>query len=334
MISIVITLHRAASRSGCCRSRAIRRSRRPRIAGDGGRIRARRRRTWPRRWPRRSSSSCSGLQGTAVLHVGQRERRDDEAADLLRRHARRRTSRRWTCRTRCSWRCRSCPAPVRQNGVTILKANTDILAVAALTSSDPALRRAVPHQLLQAVRRGRAEARARDRQRADVRRPAVLDAAAARPGADGAAAASRWATSRRRCASRTRPIPRGGIGREPAPAGTAADRSRSRRWGASQTPEQFDDIVVRAKPDGSLVRLRDVGRAVLGSQNYDFEARLNGKPTAFVLLYLRPGANALAGARRGGAAAEGAVEDLPAGHHAQHPLRHHAVRHRARSRRS
>jgi hydrophobe/amphiphile efflux-1 (HAE1) family protein len=87
--------------------------------------------------------------------------------------------------------------------------------------------------------------------------------------------------------------PSGRIGREPAPPGTDLTIPVTTR-GRLQTPEEFDNIVVRAKPDGSLVRLRDVGRASLGALNYDFAGRLNGRPTAFTLLYLRPGANALA----------------------------------------
>jgi hydrophobe/amphiphile efflux-1 (HAE1) family protein len=58
-------------------------------------------------------------------------------------------------------------------------------------------------------------------------------------------------------------------------------------------PKQFGDIIVRANPEGSLVRIRDIGRVTLGSQSYDLEGRVNGIPTAAVRLYLRPGANAL-----------------------------------------
>ncbi|HUK64591.1 MAG TPA: efflux RND transporter permease subunit, partial [Dongiaceae bacterium] len=86
--------------------------------------------------------------------------------------------------------------------------------------------------------------------------------------------------------------PAGRLGREPAPAGTQLTIPVT-TLGRLQTPEEFDDIVVRAESNGSLVRLKDIGRAVLGSQNYDFEGRLNGRPTALALLYLRPGANAL-----------------------------------------
>ncbi len=87
--------------------------------------------------------------------------------------------------------------------------------------------------------------------------------------------------------------PAGRIGREPAPAGTQLTIPVTTPRAGSQTPEQFNDIVIRAEPNGSLVRIRDIGRAVLGSQSYDFASRLNGGPTAFMLLFLRPGANAL-----------------------------------------
>ncbi len=63
--------------------------------------------------------------------------------------------------------------------------------------------------------------------------------------------------------------------------------------GQLATPEEFGDIVLRANPDGSSVRIRDVARVELGSDNYQFGARLNGKPTAAFALSLTPSANAL-----------------------------------------
>ncbi|MCC6145558.1 MAG: efflux RND transporter permease subunit, partial [Candidatus Hydrogenedentes bacterium] len=63
--------------------------------------------------------------------------------------------------------------------------------------------------------------------------------------------------------------------------------------GRLQEPEQFEDIILRADPDGSMLRLRDVGRVELGSLSYDSIGRLNGKPTTFILAALQPGANAL-----------------------------------------
>jgi hydrophobe/amphiphile efflux-1 (HAE1) family protein len=63
--------------------------------------------------------------------------------------------------------------------------------------------------------------------------------------------------------------------------------------GRLKTPEQFGDIVLRANPDGSLLRIRDVARVELGAQNQDVEGRYNGEPAVAIGLYLSPGANAV-----------------------------------------
>ncbi|MGB3741912.1 MAG: efflux RND transporter permease subunit [Castellaniella sp.] len=63
--------------------------------------------------------------------------------------------------------------------------------------------------------------------------------------------------------------------------------------GQLMTPDEFGNIILRANPDGSSVRIRDVARVELGSDNYQFGARLNGKPTAAFALSLTPTANAL-----------------------------------------
>jgi len=57
---------------------------------------------------------------------------------------------------------------------------------------------------------------------------------------------------------------------------------------------EFEKIVVRANPDGSFVRIKDLGRVELGSKQSDSTSRLNGKPTAAMAIYLSPGANAVA----------------------------------------
>ena len=64
--------------------------------------------------------------------------------------------------------------------------------------------------------------------------------------------------------------------------------------GRLTTPEQFGNIVLRANPDGSLLRVRDVARVELGAQNQDIEGRLNGQPAVAIGIYLSPGANAVA----------------------------------------
>lgn len=63
--------------------------------------------------------------------------------------------------------------------------------------------------------------------------------------------------------------------------------------GRLATVEEFGNIVLRANDDGSFVRLRDVARIELGSQNYAMQARLNNQPSTAIGIYQSPGANAL-----------------------------------------
>ena len=63
--------------------------------------------------------------------------------------------------------------------------------------------------------------------------------------------------------------------------------------GQLSTPEAFADIVLRANPDGSRVTLGDVARVEIGSQEYQFGTRLNGKPSTAFSVQLSPGANAM-----------------------------------------
>ncbi len=58
-------------------------------------------------------------------------------------------------------------------------------------------------------------------------------------------------------------------------------------------PREFENIIVRANPDGSALRLRDVARVELASKDYDFIGRINGRPATLVGVFLQPGANAL-----------------------------------------
>jgi HAE1 family hydrophobic/amphiphilic exporter-1 len=89
--------------------------------------------------------------------------------------------------------------------------------------------------------------------------------------------------------------PAGQIGGEPAPAGqefTYAVRAQGRL----KNEEEFGKIVVRADPNGSVIRLKDVARIELGAQTYNMRGRLNGKPAALIALYQLPGSNAIAAA--------------------------------------
>ncbi len=57
--------------------------------------------------------------------------------------------------------------------------------------------------------------------------------------------------------------------------------------------EEFGNIIVRARPDGSFIRLRDIARIELGSQTYSAVSKLNNQAAASVVIYQSPGANAL-----------------------------------------
>jgi hydrophobe/amphiphile efflux-1 (HAE1) family protein len=60
-----------------------------------------------------------------------------------------------------------------------------------------------------------------------------------------------------------------------------------------ETPEQFASIPIRTNPDGSVVRVSDIGRAELGTERYDIVAEYNGKPAAGMAIRQAAGANAL-----------------------------------------
>src|SRR5215475_1422954 len=64
--------------------------------------------------------------------------------------------------------------------------------------------------------------------------------------------------------------------------------------GQLDSPDEFGAIILRANPDGSTVRLRDVARIEIGGLSYQFNTRLNGKPTAGLSVLLSPTGNALA----------------------------------------
>jgi len=93
--------------------------------------------------------------------------------------------------------------------------------------------------------------------------------------------------------------PAGQVGGEPVPSGQQFTYN-VRAPGRLPTVEEFNEIVVRAQPDGSVLRLKDVARVELGSQYYSYLARLGtageskpSQPAALIALYLTPGSNAL-----------------------------------------
>jgi len=90
--------------------------------------------------------------------------------------------------------------------------------------------------------------------------------------------------------------PAGQVGGEPIPSGQKFTYT-VRAQGRLQTPEEFGEIVVRANPDGSFVRVKDIARIDLGAQTYNLRGRLNGRPAAILALYQLPGTNAVKAAQ-------------------------------------
>jgi hydrophobe/amphiphile efflux-1 (HAE1) family protein len=84
----------------------------------------------------------------------------------------------------------------------------------------------------------------------------------------------------------------GQVGSLPAPKGQALNAIITAQTRLT-TPEQFRNIILRSNADGSMVKLSDVARIELGSENYSFLARFNGKPASGFAVKLAPGANAL-----------------------------------------
>src|SRR6059058_5383747 len=86
--------------------------------------------------------------------------------------------------------------------------------------------------------------------------------------------------------------PAGQVGSEPIPSGQKFTYT-VRAQGRLQTPQEFGEIVVRANPDGSFVRVKDIARIDLGAQTYNLRGRLNGQPAAILACYQLPGSNAV-----------------------------------------
>ncbi|SHL53653.1 hydrophobic/amphiphilic exporter-1, HAE1 family/multidrug efflux pump [Nitrosospira sp. Nsp11] len=183
------------------------------------------------------------------------------------------------------------PDEVIRQGVTVKKTSPDLLAVIMLTSTDPRhetvfLSNYALLRVLDNVKRipGVGDAIIFGAQNYSMRlilnpvRMAQLDITPTE-----VAAVVR---------EQNRDFPAGRIGREPTPKGTELTIPVITRGRMSEVKE-FEDMIVRAYPDGSMVRMRDIARVELGAQSYDLEGRWNGQPNAFLLTFLSPGANAL-----------------------------------------
>jgi multidrug efflux pump len=86
--------------------------------------------------------------------------------------------------------------------------------------------------------------------------------------------------------------PSGQLGGDPAPPGQEFTYAVTAQ-GRLASLAEFENVVVRAKPDGALVRVKDVARVELGEQSYIRRGRLNGQPGALIAVYQLPGSNAI-----------------------------------------
>jgi hydrophobe/amphiphile efflux-1 (HAE1) family protein len=106
--------------------------------------------------------------------------------------------------------------------------------------------------------------------------------------------------------------PAGQIGGPPAMPGTQFTYT-VRTKGRLTTAEEFGNVIVRSNPDGSQVRIKDVARVELGTQNYLVKSRLDGGPAAIIQVYQLPGANGLEVAAAVKAVMEEAKKNFPEG---------------------
>ncbi len=183
------------------------------------------------------------------------------------------------------------PEDVRRSGVLVQKRSLDILLVVGVTSSDARydtlyLSNYITVNALDALRRvpGVADATifgARDYSMRVWLKPDRM----AQLGVTTAEVANAVRAQNAQYAA-------GRIGQEPAPEGQSFAYTVTTR-GRLVDPEEFGDIVVRARAGGGVLRLKDVARLELGAQNYDAFTTVDGKPSIGVAVFLQSGANAL-----------------------------------------
>ncbi len=183
------------------------------------------------------------------------------------------------------------PQPVMQMGLQVEKASSNFLMVATLSSKDGrldqvALADYITRNIINEIRRvpgvGKAELYAAQRAMRIWIDPAKLVGFGLSTAQVNSAIAGQNAQ-----------VPAGQLGDQPATSTQQISASIVVR-GLLATPEEFGAIVLRANPDGSSVRLRDVARVEVGAETYQFGSRLNGQESAALAVQLAPGANALA----------------------------------------
>lgn len=202
------------------------------------------------------------------------------------------------------------PRPVVQQGIVVEEASSSFLMVVSLTSTDGAtddigLGDYLTRNVLSELRRidgvGRAQLFASQRAMRvwiDPDRMVGLGLTS-----DDVIAA---------IAAQNAQVAAGRIGAKPNPI-TQQISAPVLVKGQLGTPEEFGAIVLRANPDGSTVRLRDVARVEVGGEAYNFSTRLNGQPSAAAGIQLTSTANALAVSRAVNAKMEELAKFFPPG---------------------
>ena len=204
------------------------------------------------------------------------------------------------------------PQEVVRNGITVTKASSSILAVVTLESEEGLydelyLSNYATINLLDRLRRveGVGDMRVFGAKDYSMRVWLNPDELAVR----GLTVSDVAAAIREQNAN----FPAGAIGQRPTGEGDVELTLPVLTQGRLSEVEQYEQIVLRAEPDGTILRLEDVARIELGSRSYDLFGRVNGTPITLMLVNLQVGANALdtiAGVR---AAMEEASKDFPPG---------------------
>jgi hydrophobe/amphiphile efflux-1 (HAE1) family protein len=104
----------------------------------------------------------------------------------------------------------------------------------------------------------------------------------------------------------------GQVGQPPAPRGQQFQYTVTTR-GRLSTPAEFEDVILRTRADGSILRVRDVARVELGAQAYGSFGRVGGRPAALIGIFQLPGANALEVSRGVQAAMARLAPSFPSG---------------------
>lgn len=112
---------------------------------------------------------------------------------------------------------------------------------------------------------------------------------------------------------------------EAAPGSLGAQGNQSFQYtlkyrGRYETPEEFENIVVRANQDGTLLRLKDVADVELGMVTYDFSSSLNGQPSTMAIIFQTAGSNATEIINDCLAQVDNLTKELPEGLHFAIPM--------------